>query len=99
MNRTIASTFGVLLATVILAGCAGTPAKIVSSTESGVAIAISEKAARNLDDALVDAGKVANEACGKHKKIASLARTEDAAKGVVAHFECIAPPPPAKPAS
>lgn len=99
MKTMTASPVALLAAAVLLAACASAPMEIVSSTDKEVAVAIGAEGTENIGDALVDAGEMADRSCKKSDMMAKLNRTEDAADGVVAYFDCVAPPPPAKPAS
>jgi hypothetical protein len=95
MKTMIVSPPALFAAALVLASCAGSPAKLITATDTEVAVSIGKQDAKDLDTSLESAGEVANEACGKYKKTAKFTRTEEVAKGVIAHFECIDPPKPA----
>jgi hypothetical protein len=96
MKTLIVSPLALIATAVVLVGCAGSPAKLITATEKEVAVSISKKDARDLDTSLESAGEVANEACGNHKKTAKFTRTEEVAEGLIAHFDCIVPAKPAE---
>lgn len=91
MFRAIGSVAAMLAAFVVLAACSSPPGKIVTSSQDQVVVSISKRDAQNLDTALASAGKLATKECRKSGKTAKLNRSEDAAEGVIAYFDCVAP--------
>jgi hypothetical protein len=89
MKRAALSTIGGVALTALVAACGSTPAKVITATDSDVAVSISEDGAKDLDNSLAAAGQMATKECSKFKKVAKFDHTENVAKGLVAHFDCV----------
>lgn len=91
MLRAASRVIFVIAAGLYLTACSSSPGKVVTSTEDEVVISISKGDAKNVDTALQSAGEIATDECKKSGKMAKLDRSEDAAGGVVAYFDCVPP--------
>ena len=81
----------VIAAALSLSACGSSGGQVVTSTGDEVVISISKKDAKNLDSALQSATEIAEDECEKTGKMAKFDHSEEAAGGVITHFECIAP--------
>ncbi len=79
-----------IAAALSLSACGGSGGQVVTSTGDEVVISISKKDAKDLNSALQSATEIAEDECEKAGKMAKFDHSEEAAGGVITHFNCIA---------